>query len=742
MKQRERFLPFIILSLLLSLYFWEIIVGRRYFWEDILYHYYPYHYFLFSSLAKFSLPLWNPFLFSGMPFLGDVQSQVFYPLNWLLAIFFSPTQSFVYWLVEMKVLLHFLLGGIFLYFLLRDLKLSPNSSFFSALAFIFSGFMITHLIHLTMVTTFIWLPLILLFTFRTFKRKRIRDACFAGIFLGISNLASHPQITLYIISTLFLLFFYNLANWLREKKVLFQSHLPLFLLIFLLGFGLSAIQYLPSFEYAKHTLRETMTFEESAEVSLPFHFPLLLLIPKFFGSLTGDGTDSVFFWGGKAGYYYWETAIYLGIIPLILAIFGISFSRARERIFFLVLVAISLLAGLGKNTPFYKLIFYLLPGFNRFRIPARFAGLATFGMAVLAGFGMEAFLKLEDKNQVKTFRKLLIIFLLIALFFWLLLLFGISGGKYIPEISQNIIKQYNIFLLFLIASLILFLLRSKRRGKLLSSIACGLTFFDLALFGQRFPLSSLGPEDYYPQNQLVRQLQEERRREIFRINARQNGYMILKRNEGMIQGLELLEGYTPLGLADYATFNIPREVKCDLLNAKYKIKVDEARKSLTLVLNPTYLPRAKMFYNYIVERDRKRILEILSNPEFDYKNCLILEKEPERRLEPLSILPANKIEIQRYSANEIRLRVATEKPGFLLLSEIYYPEWKVRVNGKEREIYRADYLLRAVFLEGGEHNIIFYYDKKTLRIGAGISLLSIFAICGLLLLDRRRATLD
>ncbi|MEO0116702.1 MAG: hypothetical protein ABIK97_04055 [candidate division WOR-3 bacterium] len=163
MKLLKRLLPGIVLIILLFIYFWPIIIGKSYFWEDVIEHYYPYHFFLFKNLRRFTIPLWNPYIFSGMPFLGDVQSQIFYPINWLLAFFSSPGS--VFWLLEMKIIFHLLLAGIFFYLFLRELNLSYFSSFFGGVVFTFSGFLITHLIHVTMVNAYIWLPLLFLFLF-------------------------------------------------------------------------------------------------------------------------------------------------------------------------------------------------------------------------------------------------------------------------------------------------------------------------------------------------------------------------------------------------------------------------------------------------------------------------------------------------------------------------------------------------------------------------------------------------
>ncbi|MGQ9708416.1 MAG: YfhO family protein, partial [bacterium] len=192
-------LPYIIITLATVIYFWEIISSRNFLWEDILYQYYPFHYFLFNSLRHFSIPAWNPFMFAGMPFLADIQTQVFYPLNWLFALISSSNQNYVFWLVELKCILHIVLAGIGFYLLMRELKLSGYAGIISGLTFALSGFMVMHLIHLTLVSTFAWFPLILFFFYRTLLNRKLGDATCAGIIMVLSNLAGHPQMTLHIV---------------------------------------------------------------------------------------------------------------------------------------------------------------------------------------------------------------------------------------------------------------------------------------------------------------------------------------------------------------------------------------------------------------------------------------------------------------------------------------------------------------------------------------------------------------
>lgn len=737
----RKLLPYLIFSLAVLVYFWDILNGRNFFWEDILYQYYPFHYFLFNQLRQLTIPVWNPYMFGGMPFLADIQTQVFYPLNWLLAFLSSSSQRLVFWLVEFKCIIHILLAGVGFYLLMRELKASPLAGIISGITFAFSGFMIMHIIHLTLISTFAWFPLILLFFYRTLSTRHIRDALVGGLLLGIANLAGHPQMTLHMVYALgFLFLLFIISNWRVERPFILPTHLPLFFLIILIGFGLAACAYLPSYRFSSFTVRELMTYAESSELSLSPSFLITIFVPKFFGSITGSGTDTVEFWGNPAAYSYWETAVYFGTISLFLALLGIVFSRHRLRWHFALLALLALLLALGKYTPFYRLTFELLPGFNRFRIPARFINLFTVAFAFFAGQGIDVLL-----NSKLPFKRLLAPgfgLLVFAIVFNLALLAG-GFNRIFPALNEasifnNTLRQSLLFILLVTGALLFswLTLRNRRKSSGFASILIVLSFLDLYQFGHRFNQSSVGPEEFYPRRPFIDQLIQESRTSPFRINARSGQYMILQRNEGLLWQLELLEGYTPLKLTDYVTFDIPQQRKNNLLNVRYQIVVDSVKHTAGLVVNPDALPRVWLTDTFVVVNDRREILARLSDPNFDYRRIAILEKVPEPLPEPDS-LPAGSITIVQRQPEKLTLRAELKRTALLMISEIFYPDWRATIDGQPAEILRADYCLRALSLPAGTHTVVLYYDRQLLNIGIFISTLSLLAVFAILSISSR-----
>jgi len=742
-----------IISFLLFFYYREIILQKKFLWDDCLNYWYPVFTFVKECLQRLRLPFWNPYIFAGMPFLNDVQSHVFYPIYWFF-FFTNGPAPLTYFQVELICLFHLLLLGLSTFLLLSELKLNWPIAIFGSILLVFSGFVSLRINQLNVLTALAWHPLLIYFFIRLLNREGFRDSILAGFILSLALLGGHPQFTLQLIYAL-LIYYLGYIFFFQKPLTaprLLASLIKVALFLFI-GFGMALIHYYPSLKYVAYTARKEISFAEITDGSLSPIQLLTTLLPKFFGSASATETDGLFFWLAPNNYYYWESGIYLGILPLALALFAIFFSARRERYIFLVLTVLSLLLALGKYLPLYRLIWQIIPGFKQFRIPGRFLGIYTFSMTILAAFGLESVISFSEKVKrhlirvSQTLTIILIISLLIYLLFLTKVLRNLNPFFRYPAIYRNSQKQFGIFLFYLFLTWFFFICRIRIKTKVSFFILfAGLvTFLDLYQFGNKFSQGETSASDFYPYSTLVRQLQEERKQEPFRINARKDGYMMLKRNEGCLWGLELLEGYTPLALADYVTFDIPPEKKFDLLNAKYKIKVDEEKRQMSLILNPTYLSRAKMFYQYLVIKDRKMQLAKLSSAEFDYPNCLLLEKKPPIKIGDTSwpvgtdtIIIPHQIIIERWDETEIKLMVNTEKPGLLFLSEIYYPEWRVRVNGKEKEIYRADYCLRAVPLDTGRHNLHFYYDTKNLKIGATFTCLTILFIAGLLVLDKRR----
>lgn len=159
-----------------------------------------------------SWPLWNPYRLSGFPLLADIEVGSLYPLN-ILFFFLSPViafNSFMY--------LRYLLAGIFTFLYLRSLKVKEVGALFSGIAFMFSGFLVTHLGHVSCQNAAIWLPLIFLSLEKIHQKPSFNYLALGVLALGLQILAGFPQISVYtaIVILLYLVFF-------RKKSLLYSG---------------------------------------------------------------------------------------------------------------------------------------------------------------------------------------------------------------------------------------------------------------------------------------------------------------------------------------------------------------------------------------------------------------------------------------------------------------------------------------------------------------------------------------
>lgn len=156
---------------------------------------------------------------------------------------------------------------------------------------------------------------------------------------------------------------------------------------------------------------------------------------------------------------------------------------------------------------------------------------------------------------------------------------------------------------------------------------------------------------------------------------------------------------------------------------KYKIVYSDDK--FQVYNNLEAMPRAKIFYSYELIQEDADIIKRFYDEDFDYRNILILEKEPETKskVNPFDRLRAripkskvknieinNSVIIKSYKSNSIIIEVETERAGVLFLSDSYYPNWRARVNGKEVEVLRANYAFRGVPIKAGESVVEFYFD--------------------------------
>ena len=161
--------------------------------------------------------------------------------------------------------------------------------------------------------------------------------------------------------------------------------------------------------------------------------------------------------------------------------------------------------------------------------------------------------------------------------------------------------------------------------------------------------------------------------------------------------------------------------------------------------NNQVLPRAFIVHHAQVVTGETEVLETMDSPSFDPRTTVVLEEElPAEIVQALEVIPpedGSTARIVDYDPGRVSIETTLGSPGFLVLSDTYYPGWKALVDGQESKIYAADYLFRAVYLEQGEHKVEFVYDPLSFRVGLCLSAGALTSVlgCAMITTIRRKA---
>ena len=745
---------------------------------DMPVFFFPAASFTADNLCQHSIPLWNPYTFTGAPFLASLSTAALYPFNILYLL--VPVSN----AINYSLAIHLLLSALFVYSLSRNLAITRAGSVLSAIIYILAAPMIMHIYggHMIAVNAMAWTPLIFLLTVKFLGQSSIRYGVLLSVATALQILAGHPQYVFYTFIALVLYYLFSIQA-LRHHGLTYRAiglkglGIGAFLL---LGLSLSAIQIAPTIELLKHSVRASASFDWVASFSLPPRNLLTLIIPDFFG----NGID-IAYWGTDC---LWEMTMYLGIVPLVIVPVALLYKRDHMVRFFGLLVLFSLLMALGRYTPLLKFLYLHLPGFNIFRGSSKWIFLNAFAMAMLAGYGLDTIVNApNDKRKRHAILTALGICLACIAFVIALtktldvswfdrMVRKIADTQYIlidkrhfavpgfAKMCQTIfIESAARTATFLLAIAVALLLYHKNaiRGKTLTLLILGVTIVDLFSFGRRY-MVTFDSRSLRWDPTIVDFLKHDK--EPFRIMS-----PTLSFNTGTINRFPLTNIYDSFSLRrSNRILNALQKYPLDsmfplvvitdmnkltaLFNIRYLISYSSAepgRSTLqrvfasseyTVYKDSSALPRAFMVYQSKTIKDEAAILNRILSPGFDPSQYAILEEDL-----VISDIDAENtvshdpvIKFVEYAPGRIMLETYTARPGLLVLSDTYYPGWKAFVDKRQTRVYRANYMMRAIALPAGSHLVEFTYQPLSFTIGSVVTCLSLFLLLSLLLYQRKK----
>lgn len=402
------------------------------------------------------IPLWNPYTFSGQPLAANFQSSVFYPLN-ALYFLFNAKDAWILLVVSQP-----LLAGVFMYVFLRSIKLSSIASLYGSVVLMFSSYLITWLENGNIIHSYLWLPLIFFGTSKLYIVGKFKYLALIIFSLTLAVLAGHPQTAIYIYAAFVLFWIYN-AFKIRKKPDIKIKTLSF---ILILSLALSAIQWIPTVSlYLQSPISLPFSKEVFDKFLIPYTNLVTFLAPDFFGH---PATDN--FWS----FTYGDFTPYIGVIPLILAVYGFSNFRKNPFVVFCFIVgSIFLLASVSSPISFLVKILKL-PILDS-TSSARFTSITLFLLSIVSAFGFGSLIdNLRNKKLHRKFFVIIIIFGAIYLILWLFTIFGFLfldpkdlWQSRLKVTQRNLILPSGLFLFFALSFVFYFFsLRINKLAKL------------------------------------------------------------------------------------------------------------------------------------------------------------------------------------------------------------------------------------------------------------------------------------
>lgn len=766
--------PFALLLLVLIIPFVPVLLTQG---EQILGNpstdnftaYYFYNHFSRHAWLRGIIPLWNPHIMLGVPFLGEGQASLFHPLSVLFAIL--KTSVATNWLIALSCVL----TGAFFYGYLRALGLGRAASWCGAVTWSFSNAMISRIYagHMNILLTFISMPMIMLCWERYRSERNIRYLAGISFGYGLMLLAYYPQL-LYIFS-LFLLLYVLIQSGqaVAEDPTQMRQEGRCLLLLgasLVLGIAFGAVQLLPGLDFVSQSFRQQSTIAFSGTYSFPPENLLTLMAPGFFGDRFTDQSRQ--YWGRAD---FWEMWIYIGLLPLLMAGVGAWASPPRRRLLLLSCAAIFLLVGLGKYTPLFPALYAYLPLFDLFRGPSKYTLITLFCLVTLSAYGFESLFQETDAARRRQLLRILIGsgvgLLLTALAVMVVLLpaaaqagsnwqlfmdwikqsgdslFDFNGAS-LPELAQKTASKAGRELargmgLVGLSCTLLWCLRAPRWRPYLFPVAAALILVDLLgvylpmlktfdRASTSYPLEideAVGPFPYRPRILFPKSPTPNL--------AMKSGYSspfgytgnTLKRYNDLISRIQdqdpaesrsvsIFLKHTPefsvlaLDAVAVEQNEIPPGVSPigrlgDLFLVPYE-HYNESVPRAYLAAAPRYFSQSEEALAYVFA------------PQVDLESSPAIERDGEA-IAPYPLAPGEDVRFISYDPNRVELEVQANRPRELVLSSMFEKNWTATVNDTEAAISPANYAFRAVQVPAGVSRVVFAYRPLAFLWGAGIS---------------------
>jgi hypothetical protein len=750
---------------------------------------YSFREFAAQSLRSGSgFPLWNPYQFGGMPYVAAMHGDIFYPTFLLRMVL--PTDIAMTW----GFVIHLFLAGFFTAGFLRATRLSLVASTIGGVAYMLAGPVAAYASpgHDGKLFVSALLPAALWCIVRGVRDGRKSAWGALALVVGLAVLSPHPQLLQYMLLTigayaLFVAFSPNAfpgvpalspPSMVAAKTPRTRlGRLALALVAVIVGGAMGAIQYLPVMEYVPWSPRSGgKGYDYATSYSFPLEETLNTYLPQFSGILDH-------YWGRNGIHFHSE---YLGAAVLVLL--GLAFGgglanrQRRHAWFWLGALVVSLFWAWGGNTPFYQLVYELVPGSKFFRAPSTILYVVGFSTAVLAAIGAERALsaKVSLRYPLIWGGAAVVVALIATTGGFTNLALSILGDQRGDAILANapyvVLGAWRSTLFVLVVcGLLIAISRNAISARAAGYALIGVIAVDLWSVERDYWMFSERADKLYASDPIIDYLQ----------NQKEPGRVIalplsdnMAPNDPFIRGDALMHlkvrgvlGYHGNELGRYQTLygkdqsyqSLANPNFWALTNARFFYTnvaeapfpgsklvagpVRDAAGTMTFLFKLPGEQPAAWVVPLIVKADDAATLSTVLNPLFDVKRAAIFDSAaPVNAKASNSPLPEPLpfgVTVSRYDAGAIDLTIGGTAPAgsALIVSENYYPGWQATVDGKPVAVSRADYTLMGIELPPNAKAVSLRFVSAPYERGKAITLVALLvavvAIGAGMLLDRR-----
>lgn len=734
------------------------------------------------SLAQGTLPLWNPHLFCGLPFLANNQSAVLYPPN--LLYWFFPMA----WALILDAIAHNIVLACGGYWLGRALKASRSASFLIALCLALGGAVSAHVFngHMTWHAARAFLPWELWALLMYLRGGKLKYAALLGGFFACQCAAGYPPLVILSATLCAGLILAWMARRFRTRSPILPRGWPVALLLSItLAASLAAVYVLPLAEMSRQSAHgKAFDFHFATNFSGTWHTFARLIAPGFFG-LNDDLQWSI-------GAVPHEEVGYIGVLPLLLAVIPFWFKQTgrAKSVWLWALLPLAGLLAMGRHTPVFGWFFAFVPPLRLTRVPVRWMELWYLAASLGAGLSFDFLFRRPRPDHARalnflnwTLRGLcaamLILTAVIAFSarssFWM-----VDAQRFVPRPmhlgfpppirAQNAASLQSTalaeaLLAALWAGLSAWLLGRYGQGRLaprrLQNGLLVLVALDLLLLFWRsarlVPQAEVQARFTWPES-LVRARQAQERWDTALHDTTLNA--------GMARNIDVYGGYDALAPTRFFQFVEPNEdgqawaavyqplrrtpllrvasishtledtrfgTVPDIarLNRAHDLQLEATRKSYRLWRHVGKLapwPRAYLSRHVLRAPESKQmaLLDQLSRGDFRHQNQpVVAASHAFAAITDIPLSPRDKVLDWRQDANVLQVKTRATAPSVLVLSETNWAGWHAFVNGRATPIESANFLFRGVRVPRGEATVVCVYEPQVYRFALFVSL------CGL-----------